>query len=121
MMFWIHGGAFTGGEGSDAVFDGGNLVSRGDVVVVTINYRYVRLLYTHAYAMVDQLDVSTDLVRSVSQRSMMGSRTVITVSPTRSVLPSFSTLQYTLTSCNRSQPFNGFMLTSPPLAAIPRA
>jgi carboxylesterase type B len=38
-MFWIHGGAFTGGEGSDAVYDGGNLASRGDVVVVTINYR----------------------------------------------------------------------------------
>ncbi|KAJ7613233.1 cholinesterase [Roridomyces roridus] len=39
VMFWIHGGAFTGGEGSDAVYDGGSLVSRGDVVVVTINYR----------------------------------------------------------------------------------
>ncbi|KAJ6468228.1 cholinesterase [Mycena sanguinolenta] len=39
VMFWIHGGAFTGGEGSDAVYDGGNLASRGDVVVVTINYR----------------------------------------------------------------------------------
>lgn len=39
VMFWIHGGAFTGGEGSDAVYDGGSLSSRGDVVVVTINYR----------------------------------------------------------------------------------
>ncbi|KAJ7082383.1 Carboxylesterase family-domain-containing protein [Mycena belliarum] len=39
VMFWIHGGAFTGGEGSDAIFDGGSLASRGDVVVVTINYR----------------------------------------------------------------------------------
>ncbi|KAJ7433577.1 cholinesterase [Mycena galericulata] len=39
VMFWIHGGAFTSGEGSDAIFDGGSLVSRGDVVVVTINYR----------------------------------------------------------------------------------
>ncbi|KAJ7717239.1 cholinesterase [Mycena maculata] len=39
VMFWIHGGAFTGGEGSDAIYDGGSLVSRGDVVVVTINYR----------------------------------------------------------------------------------
>lgn len=45
VMFWIHGGAFTSGEGSDAIFDGGNLVSRGDVVVVTINYRYVSLLW----------------------------------------------------------------------------
>ncbi|KAJ7500289.1 cholinesterase [Mycena galericulata] len=39
VMFWIHGGAFTGGEGSDSIYDGGSLVSRGDVVVVTINYR----------------------------------------------------------------------------------
>ncbi|TKA82943.1 hypothetical protein B0A55_01301 [Friedmanniomyces simplex] len=39
VMFWIHGGAFTGGTGSDPTFDGGSLVSRGDVVVVTTNYR----------------------------------------------------------------------------------
>ncbi|KAJ5740457.1 hypothetical protein N7493_000329 [Penicillium malachiteum] len=39
VMFWIHGGAFTSGEGSDPTFDGGNLASRGDVVVVTTNYR----------------------------------------------------------------------------------
>lgn len=39
VMFWIHGGAFTSGMGSDPTFDGGNLASRGDVVVVTINYR----------------------------------------------------------------------------------
>ncbi|TDZ18654.1 Para-nitrobenzyl esterase [Colletotrichum orbiculare MAFF 240422] len=39
VMLWIHGGAFTGGFGSDPLFDGGNLASRGDVVVVTINYR----------------------------------------------------------------------------------
>ncbi|KAJ8502712.1 hypothetical protein ONZ45_g11501 [Pleurotus djamor] len=39
VMFWIHGGAFTGGAGSDSIFDGGSLASRGDVVVVTTNYR----------------------------------------------------------------------------------
>lgn len=39
VMFWIHGGAFTSGTGSDSTFDGGNMASRGDVVVVTINYR----------------------------------------------------------------------------------
>lgn len=42
VMLWIHGGGFVGGSGSDPVFDGGNLASRGDVVVVTINYRYVK-------------------------------------------------------------------------------
>ncbi|OQO05525.1 hypothetical protein B0A48_09295 [Cryoendolithus antarcticus] len=39
VLFWIHGGAFTGGTGSDPTFDGGAFASRGDIVVVTINYR----------------------------------------------------------------------------------
>ncbi|TCD66116.1 hypothetical protein EIP91_001768 [Steccherinum ochraceum] len=39
VMVWIHGGAFTSGEASDSLFDGGNMASRGDVVVVGINYR----------------------------------------------------------------------------------
>ena len=39
-MVWIHGGAFVSGSGSDPVFDGGIIASRGDVVVVTINYRH---------------------------------------------------------------------------------
>jgi carboxylesterase type B len=37
--FWIHGGAFTGGTANDATIDGGNMASRGDMVVVAINYR----------------------------------------------------------------------------------
>jgi para-nitrobenzyl esterase len=37
VMVWIHGGAFTGGAGS--VYDGGVLASKGDVIVVTVNYR----------------------------------------------------------------------------------
>ncbi|EIW80191.1 cholinesterase [Coniophora puteana RWD-64-598 SS2] len=39
VLFWIHGGAYTSGEGSDGIFDGGNRASRSDVVTVTINYR----------------------------------------------------------------------------------
>ena len=39
VLFWIHGGGFTGGSGSDPQTDGGNLASREDIVVVTINYR----------------------------------------------------------------------------------
>lgn len=42
-MFWIHGGGFASGTGSDNTFDGGSLASRGDVVVVTINYRLATL------------------------------------------------------------------------------
>jgi hypothetical protein len=43
VVLWIHGGGFTGGTGSDPTFDGGNMASRGDVVVVTINYRLTTL------------------------------------------------------------------------------
>lgn len=39
VMFWIHGGGFTGGSGADSLSDGGNLASREDIVTVTINYR----------------------------------------------------------------------------------
>ena len=39
VIVHIHGGAFTSGSANDATFDGGNMVSRGDVVVVDINYR----------------------------------------------------------------------------------
>ena len=39
VMVWIHGGGFTGGAASDTTFDGSAMASRGDVVLVTINYR----------------------------------------------------------------------------------
>ncbi|KAI1321006.1 cholinesterase [Xylariaceae sp. FL0255] len=39
VLFWIHGGAFTSGYSSDPTFDGGNVASRSDMVVVAINYR----------------------------------------------------------------------------------
>ena len=39
VMVWIHGGAFTIGSGAQSLYDGARLAKRGDVVVVTINYR----------------------------------------------------------------------------------
>jgi len=39
VMVWIHGGAFVTGSGSGAFYRGHHLSARGDVVVVTINYR----------------------------------------------------------------------------------
>jgi para-nitrobenzyl esterase len=39
VMVWIHGGAFRTGAGSSPMYDGANLARRGDVVVVTVNYR----------------------------------------------------------------------------------
>ncbi|XP_062609505.1 uncharacterized protein LOC134271297 [Saccostrea cucullata] len=37
VMIWIHGGGFTGGQGTS--IDGSHLALKGDVIVVTINYR----------------------------------------------------------------------------------
>jgi para-nitrobenzyl esterase len=39
VMVWIHGGSFANGGGSIPWYNGARLVERGDVVVVTINYR----------------------------------------------------------------------------------
>jgi para-nitrobenzyl esterase len=39
VMVWLHGGGWTSGSGSCFIYDGENLASRGDVVVVTINHR----------------------------------------------------------------------------------
>lgn len=39
VMVWLHGGGWTSGSGSCAIYDGENLARRGDVVVVTINHR----------------------------------------------------------------------------------
>ena len=38
VLFWIHGGGYTGGSGSTALYDGTPLAADG-AVVVTINYR----------------------------------------------------------------------------------
>ncbi|WP_252181112.1 carboxylesterase/lipase family protein [Azospirillum sp. B4] len=39
VMVYIHGGAYSHGSGSDALYDGTRLARRGDVVVVTLNHR----------------------------------------------------------------------------------
>ena len=39
VLVWIHGGGFTIGSGSQEMYDSGPLARRGDVVVVSINYR----------------------------------------------------------------------------------
>jgi para-nitrobenzyl esterase len=45
ILVWLHGGAFAAGSGSMPVFDGARLARRGDVVVVTIQYRLGALGY----------------------------------------------------------------------------
>ena len=39
VMVWVHGGFFTTGAGSWLVYNGRSLSTRGNLVVVTINYR----------------------------------------------------------------------------------
>ena len=39
VFVWIHGGGFTIGAGSQTTYDGITLAKRGNIVVVTINYR----------------------------------------------------------------------------------
>jgi len=39
VLFWIHGGGFVTGGSSQALYEGRALVERGDVVLVTVNYR----------------------------------------------------------------------------------
>jgi para-nitrobenzyl esterase len=43
VMFWIHGGAFILGSSGTSLYDGTALSKRGDVIVVTINYRLGQL------------------------------------------------------------------------------
>jgi len=47
VMVWLHGGAFLFGSGATPIYAGGTLARRGDVVVVTINYRLGALGYLH--------------------------------------------------------------------------
>jgi para-nitrobenzyl esterase len=47
VLVWIHGGAFTTGTGSAPWYDGSAMAARGDVVVVTFNYRLGALGFTH--------------------------------------------------------------------------
>lgn len=47
VLFWIHGGGFAIGSGSQSLYDGAALARRGDVVVVTVNYRLGPLGFLH--------------------------------------------------------------------------
>ena len=47
VMVWLHGGGFANGSGGAAMYDGGNLARRGDVVIVTVNHRLNVFGYLH--------------------------------------------------------------------------
>ncbi|HTR35859.1 MAG TPA: carboxylesterase family protein [Bryobacteraceae bacterium] len=54
VMFWLHGGGFSSGSDSSALFIGANLARRGDVVVVGINHRLGALGFTHLGDLADE-------------------------------------------------------------------
>jgi para-nitrobenzyl esterase len=56
VMVWIHGGAFVMGAGSTRLYWGARMAERGDVVVVTINYRLGALGFLYDPALVDRPD-----------------------------------------------------------------
>ncbi|NVM03884.1 MAG: carboxylesterase/lipase family protein [Candidatus Helarchaeota archaeon] len=47
VMVWIHGGGFTIGGSADPLYDGSALARRGNIVVVSINYRLGALGYLY--------------------------------------------------------------------------
>ena len=47
VMVWIHGGAFVTGSGSLPSYNGTSFVLRGNVIVVTFNYRLGPLGFLH--------------------------------------------------------------------------
>lgn len=53
VMVWVHGGSFVGGTGASRLYDGATLARRGDVVVVTINYRLGALGFLAHRALAD--------------------------------------------------------------------
>ena len=54
VMVWIHGGSFTGGSGSNFIYDGTHFAQKG-VVLVTVNYRLGRLgFFAHPALVAEQ-------------------------------------------------------------------
>jgi len=58
VLVWIHGGGFTSGASSTPWYDGAPFVRRGDVVVVSINYRLGALGFLWLGALGDEFGAS---------------------------------------------------------------
>ena len=72
VMFWIHGGGFSVGSGNELrMFDGVNMATHGDVVLITINHRLNVLGYLNLAAYGDEYAESAnagmlDIVQALS-------------------------------------------------------
>ena len=56
VMVWIHGGAYVAGTAAARLYDGQHLARRGDVVVVTINYRLGAFGFLYHESLIDESD-----------------------------------------------------------------
>ncbi len=62
VLFWLHGGGYTSGNGQEHPgYDGRNLADKGDVVVVTINHRLNVLGYLDLSAFGDKYRESANV------------------------------------------------------------
>jgi para-nitrobenzyl esterase len=66
VMVWIHGGAFVTGSGIIPLYDGARMAQKGDVVVVTINYRLGPLGFLHLTPRGDGLTSNAGLLDQIA-------------------------------------------------------
>lgn len=66
VMVWIHGGTFVTGSGSLPSYNGAPFVLRGDVIVVTINYRLGPLGFLHLAPYSEAYSSNTGLLDQVA-------------------------------------------------------
>ena len=65
VMVWIHGGGFTRGTGSSPMYNGGLLANRGDVVVVSINYRL------NVFGFMRLMDITNDRIAATGNEGIL--------------------------------------------------
>jgi para-nitrobenzyl esterase len=72
VMVWFHGGGFTTGSSTQAIYDASRLAVRGDVVVVTVNYRLGALGFLAPRAAGLDLEGATDNAGMLDQVAALG-------------------------------------------------
>ena len=75
VLFWLHGGGYTTGNGQEHPgYDGRNLADKGDVVVVTINHRLNVLGFLDLSSFGDKYKESANLGMTDRGRFTLGER-----------------------------------------------
>lgn len=66
VMVWIHGGTFVTGAGSQPQFDGSSFAERGNVILVTINYRLGPFGFMHLSPLGDEFASNQGLLDQIA-------------------------------------------------------